>query len=109
MLLNAIFLGIAFIMKLFLFGLLLFLAIKTKSKGVTLIAITQFFTTLLTLVSRLISTLFLSRGEWGGTDLYEIISIISSSIYMLSLIIVSFGVYLCYLEWKQGKFQPPPS
>ena len=75
------------------------MTLKTKSKGLTLITVTY-----------ILDTFFESYFFHSGWRLWYIESndsrlfqILNPHLMILSYILYSIGVYLCYREWKQGR------
>ena len=93
------FMILIFVIRIFTLVLLVFMTLKTKSKGLTLITVTY-----------ILDTFFVSYFFDSGWRLFYIESndsttfqILNPPLMILPYILYSIGVYLCYREWKQGR------
>ena len=81
--------------------LLVFMALKTKSKSLTLITVTY------TLATFFNSNFFFVWRQISYKSVYfTIFEIMIPPLNVLSYILYSVGVYLCYREWRQGRLTP---
>lgn len=92
------FMILIFVIRIFTLALLVFMTLKTKSIGLTLITVTYTLVTFLELIFfvgwRLISV---------ESIYFTIFQILIPPLMILPYILYSIGVYLCYREWKQGR------
>ena len=90
-----------FVIKIFTLVLVIFMTLKTKSKGLTLIIVTYILVTLFDYI------LFIGWNLRLHVHITNRISqILNSPLRILSYILYSVGVYLCYREWRQGRLTP---
>ena len=77
------------------------MTLKTKSTGLTLITVTYTIGTFINLI------FFFGWRQISYKSVYfSILENLIPSLKILSYILYSVGVYLCYREWRQGRLTP---
>lgn len=100
-LLTNVYFIIISILKFSFLVLLVYMTLKTKSKGLTLIVVTYILVTLF----EYFLSLRLYRFLFGSIP-FKLRHSIFTTNEILKNILPAIGVYLCYTEWKQGKLSP---
>lgn len=102
-----------FLLQLAYIGGLLFLAIRTKSKGITLFFLIEAIGKLIRVMTGLLSVYLISKSLSSGVEqvsdftyplVMEFLNFAQSFIY-LGLYLL--GIYILYKEYKVGKLIPP--
>ncbi len=83
--------------------LLVYMTLKAKSKGLTLITVTYILDTFSELIFFVGYGLGLKSFESVYMNIFQILNLLPM---ILPYILYSIGVYLCYREWKQGRLTP---
>lgn len=94
-----------FISQVCFIGSLIFLAIKTKSVGVIIIILSCIIHKLINILMRYIINPLLQFDFKEILKILDINIFINGVIDLLLLLFIVSGLFICYLEWKNGKFQ----
>ena len=86
-------------------GSLTFLAVKTKSIGVIIIILSCIIHKIINLIMRYIINPLLPYDFEQVFKILEINIVVQGVNNILLLLFIAIGLFLCYLEWKNGKFQ----
>ncbi len=94
---------------------ILFLAVKTKSKGITLIGITEIMSIVINApISMYRTKLYTDHFDSGGDlenlpTLPSLLNIIENIDSYVILVLIILGIYIVYREYKANKFCTPQS
>lgn len=103
------------LLRLGVIGGLLFLAIKTKSKGITLIGITEIMSIAITIPMSMYRMKFYKNYVEKGGDykdlptLPSLLNIIDNIDVYIVLTLIILGIYIVYREYKANKFSTAQS
>ena len=115
--------GLMYVSYVVLAGFLVFLCFRTRSKGVIFITAVfigfRFLSLIFDAVLGVVLNAYMGQWEPGqdvrgvkllrGLDIAIIVELVKSILYILYVNLYLLGAFLIYKEWRQGKFNYPPT